>query len=151
MSQRGLPVTSLVPGDSARVVGLDRQYLRDTVALDENDEGADTSSLLGTLFAALDIRDDKGIGDVCPRDDAGVLNRESSRQRVRKAASEINNAEDIPAMRFGVAPGFHLNQDRIFGDIPRHSLELERLETSPAEKKSVRRGKFAKILGCVFM
>ena len=53
--------------------------------------------------------------------------------------------ECLPTMRFRVIPIVQLNEKRILPNVSRNALELESLESRPAQERTVCRSEFPKV------
>lgn len=76
------PILAHVPRDARGRVDLDRHDLADLAALDDDDDAADAAALAAPLLSPHDVLADEGvaIGHVCPRDNVGTLDRESTKR-----------------------------------------------------------------------
>lgn len=121
------PVVAHVPGDLGRGIDLDRHHLRDTTALHDDHQSPNPSTLSASLLPSLDILNDEWVANVSSRNDVCRSNGES-------------------AMRFRVVMVAQIDKQRALADVGWNALELESLESSPAEECGVCGSKLAEVL-----
>lgn len=61
------PILTDIPGNLGGGVDFDGHHLRGTSALNDDDESANTAVLTAPLLAALNVSNDKGVANVCSR------------------------------------------------------------------------------------